>query len=166
MKKLSVVVAVAIMVIAMAGSVVAGSLTETVAVTGSVSQKCTVGANGVMAFTIDTSTTPGPILATVTTDATVFCATNTPFKVTAVSTNKGGSAASCATATPVTGTLMSVGGSTIEYAFTCDGGGGIGKGFGSGMSVPLGITGSIPLANYQNAVAASYTDTMTLTIAY
>jgi spore coat protein U-like protein len=117
MKKLLIIAAVALMVIVTAGSALAaGSVSETVAVSGTVSGKCKVGANGVMAFTIDPELA-GPIAAAVTTDATVFCTNSLPFTVTALSTNKGGSAASCASSgSGITGTLKD-GSNVMDYTY-------------------------------------------------
>jgi hypothetical protein len=152
------------------GSVLAGSIAPTVGVTGTLSGVCKMGTNGNMAFTIDPSLA-GPILATVT-DATVFCSKNAPFTVTAVSLNKGGVDASCASSGGgITGTLKD-GANTMDYTFTCgiDGGtsnAGIGKGFGAPHDVTLGIAGSIAATSYQTAVASTlYADTITLTISY
>ena len=154
----------------MAGSVLAGSISPTVGVTGTLNGVCKAGATGTMAFTIDPSLA-GPILATVT-DATVFCTNTAPFTVTAASLNKGGAAASCASSGGgITGTLKT-GANTMDYTFTCGvnagtGNTGTGQGFGAAKFVTLGIAGSIAAASYQNAaVSALYTDTITLTISY
>lgn len=154
----------------MAGSVSAGTISPTVAVTGTLNGVCTAGTTGALAFTIDPSLA-GPISATAT-DATVFCTKNTPFTVTAASLNKGGAAASCASSgSGITGTLMD-GANTMDYTFTCGvnagtGNTGIGQGFGAAKDVTLGIAGSIAAVSYQNAAASAlYTDTITLTISY
>jgi len=153
-----------------AGSVFAGSIAPTVSVAGTLNGVCKVGAAGSLAFTID-PTLAGPIAATVT-DATVFCTNKAPFTVTAVSLNKGGVAASCASSGGgITGTLKD-GADTMDYTFTCgvDGGtgnSGVGKGFGVPNDVTLGIAGSIDATSYQNAAASTlYADTITLTISY
>jgi spore coat protein U-like protein len=164
-KKLFVLVSViTVVVIYMAGSALAaGTISPTVAVTGTLNAKCTAGTTGAMAFTIDPSLA-GPIAATVT-DATVFCSKNAPFTVTAESLNKGGVAASCAGA-GITGTLKD-GANTMDYTFICGTGSGTGQGFGVGKDQALGITGSIASASYQDAaVSALYADTVTLTITY
>jgi spore coat protein U-like protein len=154
----------------MPAGVFAGSISPTVGVTGTLNGVCKVGTTGSLAFTIDPSL-PGPITATVT-DATVFCTNKTPFTVTAVSLNKGGVAASCASSGGgITGTLKD-GTNTMDYTFTCgvDGGtgnSGAGKGFGVPHDVTLGIAGSIDATSYQTAAASTlYTDTITLTISY
>ncbi len=163
-----------IILLASANIAWAGTITPTVSVSGAVNAVCKAGTTGSLAFTIDPSLA-GPISATVT-DATVFCSNGTPFTITAVSTNKGGSAASCAGA-GITGTLKDASNNLMDYTFTCSvytGAGspsgtnaGTGQGHGSGKDVRLGMGGSIAAANYQNApVSATYADTITLTITY
>lgn len=154
----------------MAGNVNAGSIAPTVSVSGTLNGVCKVGTTGSLAFTID-PTLAGPIAATAT-DATVFCTNKAPFTVTAVSLNKGGAAASCASSGGgITGALMD-GANTMDYTFTCGVNGGtsnagIGKGFGVPNDVTLGIAGSIAATSYQSAAASTlYADTITLTISY
>jgi hypothetical protein len=154
----------------MARGAFAGSISPTVSVTGTLNGVCKVGTTGSLAFTID-PTLAGPIAATVT-DSTVFCTNKAPFTVTAVSLNKGGVAASCASSGGgITGTLKD-GVDTMDYTFTCgvDGGtgnSGVGKGFGVPNDVTLGIAGSIDATSYQSAAASTlYADTITLTISY
>ena len=174
MIKVFLVVAASITLFVSANIVWAGTITPTVSVSGAVSAVCKAGTTGSLAFSIDPSLA-GPISATVT-DATVFCSNGTPFTVTAVSTNKGGSAASCAGA-GITGTLKDASNNLMDYTFTCNvytsGGvpsgtnGGTGQGHGSGKDVRLGMGGSIAATSYQNAPAsATYADTITLTITY
>ena len=175
MKKLLFVVGAAALLMGMvAGSVFAGTITPTVAVSGTVLGMCTVGTTGSLSFSIDPSQV-GPLAATVT-DETVFCSKNDAFTVTAASANAGGSAASCS-GSGITGTLKDTSSDTMSYTFTCNvynSGGtpsgtnaGTGKGFGTGNSVRLGLGGSILAAAYQNApVGTTYADTITLTISY
>ena len=175
MKKLLLAVGTATFLMSvLAGSVFAGSITPTVAVSGTVIGTCKAGTTGSLSFSIDPSLA-GPIAATVT-DATVFCSKGDAFTVTAVSANYGGSPATCAGG-GITGTLKDSSADTMNYTFTCSvynsGGtpsstnGGTGKGFGTGNDVRLGLGGSILAAAYQNApVGTTYADTITLTIAY
>jgi len=165
MKRFSIVFAAIVIVIAMVGGAyAAGSIQPTVAVNATVSGLCKAGTAGVMSFLIDPSIA-GPIAAAPVTDATVLCTKNTPFTVTALSLNKGGSAATCGGA-GITGTLKeSVSGYLMDYTFTCGNPAGTGQGFGN--PVNLGLAGSISQAAYINApVSATYGDTVTLTIAY
>ena len=164
MKKILIIamIVTTLVVVVMAVSALAGTITPTVAVTGTVSGVCKAGVSGNLAFTIDPSQ-PGPIAATVT-NATVFCSNGTPFTVTAASLNYGGAAASCGGG-GITGTLQT-GTNTMNYTFTCTGSG-TGQGHGSGKDVNLGIGGSIAAASYQNAAVSNlYADTVTLTITY
>ncbi|MGV8056527.1 MAG: spore coat protein U domain-containing protein [Smithellaceae bacterium] len=150
----------------------AGSIAPSVTVAGAVSAACKAGTTGSLAFSIDPSAV-GPISAT-TTDTTVFCSKGTNFTVTASSANKGGSAASCAGA-GITGQLKD-GANTMNYIFSCNvynsgspsgTNAGTGQGFGAGNDLRLGLGGSITASSYQNApVSSSYTDTISLTIAY
>lgn len=163
-----------IILLASTSIVWAATITPTVGVTGTVSAICKAGTTGSLTFTIDPSLA-GPISATVT-DATVFCSNGTPFSVTAVSTNKGGSAISCVSP-GITGTLKDASNNLMDYTFMCSvytsGGvpsgtnGGTGQGHGSGKDVRLGLGGTIAATSYQNApVSTTYGDTITLTITY
>jgi spore coat protein U-like protein len=153
------------MFVAMVSTATAGSIAPTVSVTGTVSGLCKVNAAGVMSFTISDPSVAGPIAATVSTDASIYCTKNSPYTVTAVSTNAGGSAAACSGA-GITGTLKDSSSDTMSYTFTC-GANSTGSGFGSGNSKALGIGGSIASAAYINApVSSSYADTITITVSY
>ena len=164
MKRYLVVVMAMMMFVAMVSTATAGSIAPTVAVTGTVSGLCKVNAAGVMSFTISDPSVAGPIAATVSTDASIYCTKNSPYTVTALSTNAGGSAAACSTG--ITGTLKDSSGDTMSYTFTC-GANSTGSGFGSGNFKSLGIGGSIASAAYINApVSSSYADTITITISY
>ena len=165
-----VVTTITVIVLLIAGSARAASITPQVTVTGQLNGTCKAGASGAMAFTIDPSLAV-PIAATVT-DATVFCSNGTLFTVTAASLNQGGPAASCASSgAGITGTLKD-GANAMNYTFKCGVNGtanntGTGQGHGTGKDVTLGISGSISAASYQDAVvSSSYADTITLTITY
>jgi hypothetical protein len=163
MKKYLVVLAVLAIVVSMVGVATAASVAPTVAVTGTVSGFCKINATGVMAFTITDPSAAGPIAATVSQDASVFCTKSTSYTVTAASTNKGGAAAACSTG--ITGTLKD-GTNTMDYTFTCAANS-TGNGFGAGNSKSLGIGGSIASAAYINAPASTlYADTITITVTY
>ena len=173
--KFAMVISICFTIVAMAiGNASAAQIQPQVTVSGALNAACKAGTVGSLAFGIDPSLA-GPISATVT-DATVFCSNGTPFTVTALSTNKGGSAASCAGA-GITGTLKDASNNLMDFTFICSvytvGGipsgtnAGTGKGHGSGMDVRLGMGGSIAATSYQNApVSATYSDTITLTITY
>ncbi len=171
-KQYTVTAAAAVMAILIAAPItLAGQIQPTVNVTATLNGVCKAGTAGSVAFTIDPSA-PGPISATVT-DAAVFCSNGTPFTVTAVSNNYGGSALSCASSGGgITGMLKDANNNTMSYTLTCGvngttGNSGTGQGFGSGKAVALGIAGSIAANSYQNAPASTtYADTVTLTITY
>ncbi len=153
------------MAVVVGGAYAANLIGPTVTVNGTVSGLCKAGTAGVMSFSIPDPSAAGPITATVTTDATVFCTNKTPFTVTASSLNKALPSASCAGG-GITGTLKDASNNTMDYTFTC-GGAGSGQGFGGGKDQALGIGGSILSTAYANATAsATYQDTVTLTITY
>ncbi len=167
----AITIAVAVTILVTATVSFAGQIQPTVNVTGTLNGVCKAGTAGSLVFTIDPSLA-GPISATVT-DATVFCSNGTPFTVTAVSNNYGGSASSCASSGGgVTGTLKDASNNTMNYTFTCGvngttGNTGTGQGFGSGKAIALGLAGIILATSYQNAPAGTtYADIITLTITY
>jgi hypothetical protein len=98
---------------------------------------------------IDPSTTPGPVLGTVTQQINFKCGNNQAFTVTAV---------------PASGWTIISGANSIPYSlgFTASG---IGTGTGGGQpAIPLLTnTTSITQANYQNAVAGVYANTQAIT---
>jgi spore coat protein U-like protein len=164
MKRYMTVLAAIVIVIAMVGGAyAAGSVSEPVAVTATVSGLCKVGTSGAMSFAIPDPSAAGPIPATIATPATVLCSNTTPYTVTAASANAGGAAATCA-GPGITGQLKDASANTMNYTFTCST---PGTGLGFGNPVSLGIAGSILQAAYINAAAsATYADTVTLTISY
>lgn len=165
MKRYMIVLAAIAIFVAMVGGAYAGQIQPTVDVKGTVNGTCKAGTAGALMFTIDPSST-GSIAASVTTNATVFCTKNMLFTVTALSANKGGTAASCASPGGITGTLVD-GSNRMDYTFTCGTAGGTGQGFAAGNDQSLNIDGSIAQAAYQSAAASTlYADTVTLTIAY
>jgi len=56
------------------------------------------------------------------------------------------------------------GGNFMPYSLTLTNAAQVGSGFGAGQDKTLTVDGSITAANYQNATAGGYTDTVTLTI--
>jgi len=165
MKRYMIVLVAIAIVIAMVGGAYAASISETVTVTGSVSGTCKAGTDGVMSFSIVDPSASGPILASVATDATVYCTKNTPFTVTASSANHVGGPASCG-GSGITGTLKDASNNLMDYTFTCGTGAGTGQGFGAGKDQTLGLGGSISSTAYATAPASTYGDTITLTISY
>ena len=166
-KTMLVVAAIAIVIAFVGGAYAAGSVSEPVAVTATVSGLCKVGTSGAMSFAIPDPSVAGPIGATIATNATVFCSNATPYTVTALSANAGGSAVTCAGPAGITGILKDASSNTMNYTFTCGTAGGTGAGFAAGKDQPLNIAGSIAQAAYINAAAsATYADTVTLTINY
>ena len=53
---------------------------------------------------------------------------------------------------------------TMNYTLAFAGGTQIGKGFGPGQDLVLAVTGTITAAQYQNAAAGAYSESVTLTI--
>ena len=154
MKKILLMTAVAVMVVAMAGGAYAATLPTTVLVTGNVTDKCTTPVNGTITFTIDPSL-GGPITANTTangTDPSVKCTKNSSHAV------------SCASATG----NLSVGGDgvtdPIAYSITGCTTPLTGAGFSTVVAIPLGI--SMNVVAYQDAVAGAHTDTITVTVTY
>ena len=167
MKRFMVLLVAMVIVIAVAGGAFAATTSENVTVNGSVSGLCKPGTAGVMGFSIPDPSLPGPILANVTTDATVFCSNAWPFTVQAASANLPAAPVTCVAPGGMTGQLKDAGGNTMNYTFTCGTAGGTGAGFAVGKDQALSIAGSLPQAQYINApVSATYADTITLTITY
>ena len=167
MKRFMVLLVAMMIVMTVVGGAFAASTSESVTVNGSVSGLCKPGTSGVMSFSIPDPSAPGPIAATITTDASVFCSNGAPFTVQAASTNFGAPAATCASLSGgITGQLKD-GANTMNYTFTCGTAGGTGAGFAGGNDQKLTIAGSIAQAAYINApVSALYADTILLTISY
>jgi len=168
MKKamLATVAAVAIVIVAVGGAYAGSMNPPAVNVSGTVGGLCKAGVTGVMSFAIPDPSAPGPIAATVT-DATVFCSNTTAYTVTAVSTNAGGSAASCAGPGGITGQLKDTNNDTMNYTFTCGTASGTGAGFAAGKDQKLNLAGSIASPAYINAPTNNtYADVITLTVSY
>jgi spore coat protein U-like protein len=174
MKKYLVVLAAMAMVIAMVSGAYAGSVNNTnTAVTASVSAVCTAPTAGSITFAaIDPSST-STATATPSPDAKVNCTNGSGYTVTALSQNAGGSTASCAGTSNtggITGTLKGTGTGTdtdaITYSFTCGTASGTGAGFGSGTAQNINVAAYIISSAFQNAVADTYSDKVTVTISY
>lgn len=165
MKKIMGVAALVALGIFMAGSAMAADLVPApvVNVTATVQSKCTWYAHGALGFTIDPSAS-GVQSQTSVTQPQVKCTKNKTVAITAVSTGKGGAGV----ASPLTGALLKQAGrADIPYTFTFASAP-VGNGFGAGADLAINIAGSVAEVDAQAAefAAGSYTDTVTLTIAY
>lgn len=173
MKKYTLVVAVVMLVVAMAGSVwAAGTTTQTVTTTATVQGLCKNGTNGTLPFpSIDPSSGANVIAST--SGLTYSCSNGTSFMITGIAGGTGGvggvSAGDC---TGFTGTMKDGGGlglNTLNYTLACAAPGPgpyAGQGFGAGKAVNVVLNGTITPLEFQNAFAAVYTDIVTVTVAY
>jgi hypothetical protein len=125
-------------------------------VTGTIADTCAFPpGSSTLTFNMDPSvsgTTTAPILP----DLKIKCTKNLPFTVVTLS--------ACGAGSPKMG-LGGCAGFKIPYTFT-----GIpnatGNGFGVGMDISLGISGSANSVDYANAPQGSYSDIETITINY
>jgi len=105
------------------------------------------GSSGVISFgNIDPSTSPGPVLGTVTTQVQFYCQNGRAFTV---------------TATPASGWTLTGPGS---MAFTP---GFIASGTGAGAGAPMNLltnTSQILMSNYQNAPSGAYSNSSAITL--
>lgn len=155
MKKNIVMAAVAVGVLVMAnGAFAAAPLDVQVDVTANVTQKCDVAANGTLDITID------PAASAVQN----FTAVQPQAKC----TKTKGVTTAAVTATSLNSFKLvgTAGEAAIPYTFTKNATV-VGNGFGSGASdVDFNIGGSIAAVDANAADYGSYTDTVTLTLAY
>ena len=150
------------LVIAMAGVALAGTLTPTVTVNGTVQSQCGSAVNGVLSISVDPSIA-GVQPMTVATNATVKCSNQRAVTVSAAS---AGSGLSSGTGT-LTGTMKN-GVNSINYTLVFNNNI-TGQGFGSGKDVAIIMSGSVAQTDAENAVylsSGNYTDMVTLTITY
>jgi len=126
----------------------AASVAPTVAVNATLAAKCTIAANGTITFAIDPSagSTLNPSTGSNGTNPQVKCTKNTVATI------------SC----PATGNL-SAGTNTIAYSTTCPANV-TGLGFSTAANIPISI--SVAPSAYQDAPAASYTDTISVTVSF
>jgi spore coat protein U-like protein len=159
MKKYILVVAVVMLVVAVAGSTWAAVTTQTVNTTAQVLGLCKNGTNGTLTFApIDPSG-----VANVTASSlglTYSCSNGTTFNITGIT---GGSSTS-GTCASFNGIMTDGGGHTLNYALTCAGGPYAGLGFTNPIAIVL--NGTITPVQFQNAFAATYTDTVTVEVTY
>lgn len=154
MKKVLLMAAVALMVIAMAGGAYAAApLDVSVDVTAVVTQKCVVTSNGLLDITID------PALAAPT---QAFTAIQPSAQCTKT---KGVTTASVAATSANGFTLVGAGLTPIPYALTYNPAV-VGNGFGAAADVDFNIGGTVAQAAAYVAEYGSYTDTVTLTLTY
>jgi len=138
----------------------AASTTHTIAVSATVSGNCKFNTAGPTALTIATGagvidpSAAGP--ATGSVGVTFRCTTGTTSAITADDgLNASGPGAR----------RVKQGANFMPYTFTLTNAAQVGSGFGAGNDKTVTVDASIVAANYQNAPAGAYTDTVTLTIA-
>jgi len=163
MKKILVVAAVEMMVMALAGGVFAAPpLDVQVGVNAAVTNKCAVTSPGALNITIDPELTVDQPFTPL--EPVAHC-TKTKggmdASITAESTNAG----TTSNTGTLVGSLDSGAGNPIPYTFTFNPTV-VGNGFGAGAPVAFGIGGSVASGDAQVAEYGSYTDTVTLTLAY
>ena len=141
------------------GSAMAGSTTNTLSVSATVTGSCRFNSAGPTTLTIATGagvidpSAAGP--ATGTVGITFRCTTGTTSSIAADDgLNSTGPGAR----------RVANGGNFMPYSLTLTNAAQVGSGFGAGQDKTLQVDGSITAANYQNAVAGAYSDTVTLTI--
>ncbi|MFA5322970.1 MAG: hypothetical protein WC373_09880 [Smithella sp.] len=153
MKKLMVVLAAMMMVIAMVAGAYAATVAPEVDVTATVTKKCSATkVDGTITFDIDPEL-PGPITANTTNDGappSVKCTAGTTYAV-ACTSNNGGT---------LNGT------DNIPYTITGCATPITGGGFGAGADVEIPVGVSIDNAAYANAEVGAHTDTILVTVTY
>ncbi|MGD0279258.1 MAG: hypothetical protein ABSC11_08120 [Smithella sp.] len=169
MKKSLVVLAAMVMVIAMVSGVYAANTQQNVVVTATVNPMCKLGTDGTLAFgAID----PGGLSTVNATGASLAykCSNTTSFLVSQISGPNGETATTCpgSGACSFVGVMKSTGtpADTLGYTVNVTSVGAyIGTGFSASVAVPF--TGTVSVAQFQNAVPhADYTETIVVTIAY
>ena len=91
---------------------------------------------------------------------TYKCSTGTTFNITGIT---GGSSSS-GTCASFTGTMLDGSGHTLNYNLSCGAGPYTGLGFGATSAIGIALNGTITPLQFQNAFAAAYTDTVTVTV--
>jgi spore coat protein U-like protein len=155
MKKIFVVAAVAVIVIAMAsGAFAAGTDTAAVTASASVSGVCNVVAGGNIPFGLLDQVT-GAAVPAVVTQPQIWCTKDLPYTI----TDDNG-----ANALGTTYRLKASGSPDyIPYTFTYTS---LGSGAGKSTNITPAIAASIAAGAYADVPADSYADTVTLTITY
>lgn len=153
MKKLMVVLAAMMMVIAMVAGAYAATVVPEVDVTATVTKKCSATkVDGTISFDIDPEAA-GPITANTTADGTepsVKCTAGTTYAVACTSQNGG----------TLNGT------DNIPYTITGCTSPITGEGFGAGKDVEIPVGVSILSTDYANAEIGAHTDTILVTVTY
>ncbi len=149
MKKSIVAAVVLTMVIAMGGMAMAAG-TQTVAVTATVTGVCQFLTGGAINFTLDPSV-GGNVNGTVT-QPTFWCTNGTTYTI----TDNGGLYNSAGTRRMLHGTA-----DYIPYSFTYTASA---AGAGRTVTLTMDIASTVVGADYVNAAAGAYADTVTLTI--
>jgi len=138
------------------GNALAASSTNTLNVTASVTGTCKFNSAGpsTLAFgAIDPSSATN---ATATTNVTYRCTKGTTSSVT---TDNGSNYSAPNKRMKDSGTNY------LVYSTALVGGAQVGIGHGAGNDLTLTVNGTVAVADFQNAAAGSYTDTVVLTIA-
>ena len=167
MKKYMVILA-AISFVVMTGGAYAATTTQTVGASATISKICANGTNGTLAFgSIDPS--GGSTVSATGASLAYKCSKGTTFSVTGISGPNGETATTCS-ASPCTfvGIMKSTGtpADTLGYTLSITTYSGYtGTGFGASVAIPF--TGTITVAQFQNAAPhADYVETVTITITY
>jgi len=141
------------------GAALAGSTTHTLSVSATVTGSCKFNSAGPTTLTIATGagvidpSAAGP--ATGSAGIAFRCTTGTTSSIAADDgLNSTGPGAR----------RVASGGNFMPYALTLTNAAQVGSGFGAGQDKTLTVDASITAANYQNAAAGAYSDTVTLTI--
>lgn len=154
MKKMVMVAIIMIMAVAMAGGAYAAPpLDVQVNVNATVTQKCVVATPGALDIVIDPTVSGNQ----------AFIATQPSAKCT--KTKGAATAAVSATSLNTFNLAGTAGEADIPYTFTFNPTV-VGNGFGAGADVDFGIGGYVAEADANVAEYGSYTDTITMTLAY
>lgn len=156
-------ISAAVAIVAMAGSAFAATATTTVAVSASITGACTVTSAGSIAYgALDPLAGTAPTV--VVTQPVVNC---TNGLAVTIADDMGKNAASAGIA-PARMHNSTTGGATtndyIAYAFSHSTSAS-GTGSTTALNINLAAT-ALPLVNYQNALAGTYGDTITMTLTF
>lgn len=149
MKNRTIVKAIAVALLTGSVGLAAAADTTTLAASASVQGICKFSA-------ASTPLSFGSINPSTATDATA--AASVLYKCTK------GTASTGVTATGGLSRTMTSGANNLPYTLALSGGTQTGTGFGSGNDLTLAVTGTVAVADFQNATAGSYSENVTLNI--
>lgn len=137
-------------------SLMAASQTHDLAVSASVNASCKFSDSGPTALAFGPIDPTGSVDATASANVTFRCTKGTTSSIASeVGVNDSGGAHRVKSGTDFMVYTVSYGGTDAQ----------VGTGHGAAGDLTLAVSGKITAAQYQNAPALSYTDTLTLTIA-